>query len=191
MSYHSDSSDYYRIPETFYWRIEIDPTTKQCVEMRVAPGLENMCIEHPVVHPNFQTKDAVYAYAQCCNAIGDSTPPLGYAKFRLDGSAVVQPNIKPGEKNEEVDTYWFGPRRFAGEPLVIPKKNGNIERENDAYLVGLVYDAVKDKSSVVIFDLEKELNEGPVCTVWLKTALPHGLHGCFSPDDSAQTSYFC
>ena len=38
-----------------------------------------------------------------------------YTTFRLDGSAVVQPISTPGEKNKEIDTYWFGPRRFAGE----------------------------------------------------------------------------
>jgi len=182
--------DYQQIPVTYYWRMEIDPTTQKCVDLRVAPGQENMCVEHPVVHPNMQTKDAVYSYAQCCNAIGDASAPMGYAKMRLDGTAKVQPNLKAGEKNEEVDVYWVGPRRFAGEPLVVPKQNGNSEREEDAYLLGLVYDAVKDRSSVMVFDLEKDLKEGPVATIWLKTALPHGLHGCFSAD-SAQTSCFC
>jgi all-trans-8'-apo-beta-carotenal 15,15'-oxygenase len=148
-------------------------------------------MEHPVVHPNFATKDASYTYAQCCNVVGDASAPMGLAKMRLDGSAVVQSSLNAGDKNEEVDVYWVGPRRFAGEPLVIPKRNGNMDREEDAYLVGLVYDAVKDRSSLMVFDLERDLKEGPVCTLWLKTALPHGLHGCFAPDGSVQTSCFC
>jgi len=183
--------DYDKIPPTYYWRMEFDPKSKQCVDLRVSPGAENICCEHPVVHPNFQTKDATYAYAQCCNAIGDASAPMGYAKFRLDGSAIVQPNLDLGEKNYSVDVYWVGSRRFAGEPLVVPKRNGNLEREEDAYLLGLVYDAVKNQSSIVIFDLERDLKKGPVCTVWLRTALPHGLHGCFAPDPSVQTSSFC
>mmetsp|Transcript_19151 Transcript_19151/g.41479 ORF Transcript_19151/g.41479 Transcript_19151/m.41479 type:complete len:1093 (+) Transcript_19151:196-3474(+) len=185
------SPDYLQIPVTFYWRMEIDPTIEKCVDLRVSPGAENMCIEHPVVHPNFATKDATFAYSQCCNAVGDASAPMGYAKLRLDGGAVVQPNLKVGEKNEEVDVYWIGSRRFTGEPLVVPKLNGNLEREEDAYLLGLVYDAVEDKSAIMVFDLARELKEGPVCTIWLKTALPHGLHGCFSPDSSVKTSYFC
>ena len=116
---------------------------------------------------------------------------MGLAKMRLDGSAVVQTSLNVGDKNEGVDVYWVGPRRFAGEPLVVPKRNGNMAREEDAYLVGLVYDAVKDRSSLMVFDLERDLKEGPVCTLWLKTALPHGLHGCFAPDGSVQKSCFC
>lgn len=143
-----------------------------------------------MVHPNFVTKDAAYAYSQCCNVVGDSSAPMGLSKIRLDGSA-VQPSLDPGDKNEDVDVYWVGPRRFAGEPLVIPKRNGDLDREEDAYLLSLVYDAVKDRSSLMVFDLERELKEGPVCTLWLNTALPHGLHGCFAPDTSVLTSCFC
>jgi len=183
--------DYHQIPPTFLWRMEIDPVTQQCVDLRVSPGSENMCIEHPVVHPNFATRQATYAYAQCCNAVGDSSAPMGYARLRLDGSATPQTHLKPGEKNEEVDVYWIGSRRFAGEPLVVPKKNCNLDREEDAYLLGLVYDAVKDRSALMIFDLENELKAGPVATIWLKSALPHGLHGCFSPDSFVRTSCFC
>lgn len=184
-------SDYDKIPPTYYWRMEIDPEAKRCVDLRVSPGAENMCLEHPVVHPNFQTKDATYVYCQCGNSIGDASAPLGYAKVRLDGSATTKANLKLGEKNNDVDVYWLGSRRFCGEPLVVPKRNANLEREEDSFLLGLVFDAVKQKSSLVVFDLERELREGPVCTIWLKTALPHGLHGCFSPDPSVQTSCFC
>ena len=144
-----------------------------------------------MVHPNFATKDAAYAYAQCCNVVGDSSAPMGFSKIRLDGSGVVQSGLDVGDKNEDVDVYWVGPRRFAGEPLVIPKRIGDLDREENAYLLGLVYDAVKDRSSLVVFDLERDLKEGPVCSIWLKTALPHGLHGCFAPDISVQTSCFC
>lgn len=183
--------DYDKIPVTFYWRMEIDPETKQCVDLRVSPGNENICCEHPVVHPNFQTRSATFAYAQCCNAIGDASAPVGYAKLRLDGTAKVQTNLQPGEKNDDVDVYWIGSRSFAGEPLVVPKRGANMEREEDAYLLGLVYDSVEDKSSIMVFDLEKDMKEGPVCRLWLKSALPHGLHGCFAPDTSVQTSCFC
>ena len=56
---------------------------------------------------------------------------------------------------------------------------------------GLIYDAVKDKSAVTVFDLESDLNDGPVATIWLASSVPHGLHGCFAPDDSGSSSIFC
>lgn len=183
--------DYNQIPPTYYWRMEIDPKSQECVDLRVSSGSENMCVEHPVVHPNFQTKAPKFAYTQCCNAVGDSSGPMGYSKLRLDGGAPAQPHLKLGDKNEEVDVYWIGSRRFAGEPLVVPKRGVNLEDEDEAYLLGLMYDAVKHKSSLVIFDLKRDLKKGPVCTIWLKTALPHGLHGCFSPEKEVKSSCFC
>jgi all-trans-8'-apo-beta-carotenal 15,15'-oxygenase len=184
------SPDYDKIPPTYYWRLEIDPSTQTCMDLRVSPGQENMCIEHPVVHPNVQTRDATFAYAQCCNKVGDASAPMGYAKLRLDGVAPVQLGLEMGDMNDAVDVYWLGSRRFAGEPLVVPKR-GSSEKETEAYLLGLVYDSVRDQSSLMVFDLERELKQGPVCKIWLKTALPHGLHGCFAPDSSVQTSCFC
>ena len=171
--------------------MEIDPTIKKVIDLRVSPGAENVCCEHPVVHPNFVTRDATFSYAQCCNAIGDASAPMGLAKFRLDGGAKAQPNLKPGDINDQVDVFWLSPRQFSGEPLVVPKRGGDSENEKEAYLLGLVYDSVEDRSSIMVFDLEKDLKEGPVAQLWLKTALPHGLHGCFSPDASVQTSSFC
>jgi len=181
--------DYNKIPPTYYWRIEIDPDTQKCTDLRVSPGHENMCVEHPVVHPYVQTKDATYAVAQCCNKIGDASAPMGFAKMRLDGTAPVKPNWQMGDANDEVDVFWVGSRRFAGEPLVIPKQGSTDE--NEAYLLGLVFDAVRDQSCLMVFDLGNDLKDGPVCTIWLKTALPHGLHGCFSPDIDVNTSCFC
>ena len=205
--------DYCQIPETFYWRLEIDPQQQKCVDLRVSPGSENVCAEHPVVHPSFATRSPAFAYAQCCNVVGDASAPMGYAKLRLDGGIPPQ-NLKVGEKNEAVDVFWIGSRRMAGEPLVVPKRGANLEDETQvgarllflvvlcantvvlltylpqAYLLGLVYDAAKDKSSLWVFDLERDLRDGPLTKIWLKTALPHGLHGCFT-QDFLQTSCFC
>ena len=111
--------------------MEIDPAIKKCVDLRVCPGAKNKGSELAIVHPNFQTKDAKFAYILSSNAIGDSSPSMGYAKLRLDGTAKVQPNLKAGENNEEVDVYWVGSRRFAGEPLVVPKRNADLEREEE------------------------------------------------------------
>jgi len=102
-------------------------------------------------------------------------------------------NLKPGERNTNVDTYFFGTRYFAGEALVVPKANSDIKDEMQAYLLGMVQDCVKDKSFVAVFDLERPLKDGPICKLWLKSAVPHGLHGCFVPTDSVETyarSYF-
>ncbi len=81
--------------------------------------------------------------------------------------------------------------RFANEPLIVPKEGGDANNEKAAYLLGMIYDAVKDKSAVAIFDLENDLKDGPVATLWLASATPHGLHGCFALDDAGSPSVFC
>jgi all-trans-8'-apo-beta-carotenal 15,15'-oxygenase len=97
--------------------------------------------------------------------------------------------LAPGEFNSEVDAYWFGSRYFVSEPLIVPKQCGDPDKEEDAYLLGMVHDAARDRDFLAIFDLSRELKEGPVAKLWLKSSVPHGLHGCFAAE--ANTSVFC
>ena len=183
------SPEFQRIPATFLWRQEIDLQAKKVVSLDVAPGCANVCVEHVLVHPNFATRAAQYVYGTVSNVVGDSTPPNGYARLRvLEGS---NEPLQEGEYNREVEAYWFGTRYFTTEPLIVPKEGGNLENEREAYLVGVVRDAVAGRNFVAIFDLEKNLQEGPVCKVWLKSGVPHGIHGCFAQDDKGGPSVFC
>mmetsp|Transcript_2996 Transcript_2996/g.4495 ORF Transcript_2996/g.4495 Transcript_2996/m.4495 type:complete len:118 (-) Transcript_2996:29-382(-) len=96
-----------------------------------------------------------------------------------------------GEANTEVDAYWFGTRYFTTEPLIVPKEGGNLENEQEAYLLGMVRDAVQERNFLAIFDLERPLKQGPVAKVWLKSGVPHGIHGCFAKDSQGGSSVFC
>jgi len=177
------------IPPTNIWKLEIDPKTKKCVHLGIAPGAANVCAEHPLVHPNFNTKKVNYVYAVASNVIGDSTAPCGYCKLRVeDGGEYMLPE---GERNEDVDAWWFGTRYFAGEPLIVQKDGSDPNDETAAYLIGMVQDSVKDRSAVAVFDLERDLKEGPVSILWLKSSVPHGLHGCFAKDTKGSSSFFC
>jgi len=177
------------IPETFIWKLVIDPRSKKCVSLDIAPGALNACAEHPLVHPKFSTKKAKYVYAVGSNVVGDSSAPCGYVKLRVEESD--DRSLKAGEKNEKIDAYWFGSRFFAGEPIIVPKAGSNPEIETEAYLLGMVQDSVKDRSAVAIFDLDRDLQEGPVAMLWLKSSIPHGLHGCFSAEGKGGPSVFC
>jgi carotenoid cleavage dioxygenase-like enzyme len=180
--------DFGRIPPTYLWRMEIDPVAKTCVSLEIAPGSANACVEHVLVHPNFATRQAENVYAMISNVIGDSTAPSGYCKLKVEsGSRTV---LTEGEANEQVEAFWFGSRYFVGEPLVVPKKGGDPENENDAYLLGMVKDAAKEKSFVAVFDLARDLREGPVCKLWMKSGIPHGIHGCFA-EEAGGPSVFC
>jgi all-trans-8'-apo-beta-carotenal 15,15'-oxygenase len=180
---------YDKIPETFLWRVEIDIDEAKTVDMSIAPGSINVCAEHCVVHPNFLTKQAQNVYTMVSNLIGDSTAPGGFARHRVEDGSMKA--LKPGERNEEIDCYFYGTRYFGGEPLVVPKVGSDFDNEDQAYLVGLVCDSVTDKTFVSIFDLERPLRDGPVCNMWLKSQVPHGLHGCFDPQSDLKDSFFC
>lgn len=177
------------IPPTYYWKMVIDPRERKCVHLDVAPGSVNACAEHPLVHPNFTTTKAKYAYAVVSNLVGDASAPCGYAKLLVEDGDERKRKI--GEINEDIDAYFFGTRFFAGEPLIVPKHEGDINNEEAAYLLGMIFDAVKDRAGVAIFDLERNLNEGPIATMWLKSSVPHGLHGCFAADQNGSSSVFC
>ena len=181
--------EFNRIPETYLWRIEIDVKTGETIDMSIAPGSSNVCAEHCVVHPHFVSKRVRNVYATVSNLVGDSSPPCGYSRHRVEDGSTLP--LEPGERNNEIDCYFFGSRHFCGEPLVVPKHGADLEQEEQAYLVGVVCDAVRHKSFVSVFDLERPLREGPVCKLWLKTHVPHGLHGCFDPQSDLRTSYFC
>jgi carotenoid cleavage dioxygenase-like enzyme len=181
--------DFGRIPPTYLWRMEIDLVAKKCVSLEIAPGSANAwCVEHVLVHPNFATRQAENVYATISNVIGDSTAPSGYCKLKVEsGSRTV---LTEGEANEQVAAFWFGSRYFVGEPLVFPKKGGDPENENDAYLLGMVKDAAREKYFVAVFDLVRDLREGPVCKLWMKSGIPHGIHGCFA-EEAGGPSVFC
>lgn len=181
--------DFPRIPPTFLWKLEIDPEKRETVFLGIAPGAHNVCTEHMLVHPNFNTRKAQYVYGTASNIVGDSSPPCGYARFAVEKGS-TRP-LQPNEANEEVDAYWFGTRYFTMEPNIVPKEGGDPNDEKDAYLLGMVRDAASGKNFLSIFDLQRPLKNGPVAKVWLKSGVPNGIHGCFAKDSTGGPSVFC
>ncbi|KAG7337541.1 lignostilbene-alpha,beta-dioxygenase [Nitzschia inconspicua] len=180
--------DFRQFPPTFLWRLEIDPRKRECVSLNVAPGSANTCVEHILVHPNFTIRKAENVYGAGSNLIGDSSTPCGYVKCKVE-SGSPSDALPPGEFNSEVDAYWFGSRYFTTEPLIVPKRCGDPDNEEDAYLLGMVHDAARNRDFLAIFDLGRDLKEGPIAKLWLKSSVPIGLHGCFALDEN--TSVFC
>ncbi|KAL3935043.1 MAG: hypothetical protein SGBAC_009355 [Bacillariaceae sp.] len=181
--------EFRQIPPTFLWRLEIDPKEKRTVSLDIAPGCQNICTEHMLVHPNFITKKCENVYGTASNVIGDSTPPNGYVRLKVESGSTEK--LQPGEPNEDVDVYWFGTRYFVTEPIIVPKDGGDPYDEDAAFLLGIVRDAAKEKNFLAVFDLEKGLHEGPVAKIWLRSGVPHGIHGCFSKDSNGGPSVFC
>ena len=81
--------------------------------------------------------------------------------------------MKTGQKK-----YWSNHELcFTEEPIFIPNEN-NL-KEDDGYILGMVYDDLDEaRSSLIILDASEFI---PVCRLKLKHHLPHSLHGSWYP----------
>ena len=77
-------------------------------------------------------------------------------------------------QTQEKQIWSTHPQSFAEEPVIAP--NPESQREEDGWLLGLMYDYLEDRSSLVIFETA-DIAKGPVCRLWLTHHLAHGLHG--------------
>jgi len=74
-----------------------------------------------------------------------------------------------------------------GEPIFVPKheylNNGsrvNQNEEDDGWVITQLFVPDQSKTQFVILDA-KNLSAGPVARLQLKTHIPYGFHGTFSP----------
>jgi all-trans-8'-apo-beta-carotenal 15,15'-oxygenase len=86
--------DFRQIPPTFLWRLEIDPKSKECVSLNVAPGSANTCIEHILVRVTvckccLSHESSPHTHTQITSP---GSPKLQYSKSRKCLRNWVQPN---------------------------------------------------------------------------------------------------
>jgi len=55
---------------------------------------------------------------------------------------------------------------------------GDVD-EADCWIAAMLFDANAGKSALAILDGDN-IEAGPICQLWLKSFVPHGLHGCFT-----------
>ena len=53
--------------------------------------------------------------------------------------------------------------------------------EADVWLAGMMYCATRKASCLALLNGD-DIEAGPVCKLWLKNAIQHGLHGCYISD---------
>ena len=154
--------DFDYIAPTYLWQTTIDVQKSQ-VNHRIIPGAESICIAHPHINPQFETQDFRYIYTVFGNNLGVSSPSIGYLKF----------DVKTGQKK-----YWSNHELcFTEEPIFVPKEN-NL-KEDDGYILGMVYDDLDEgRSSLIILDASEFIT---ICRLRLKHHLPHSLHGSWYP----------
>ena len=155
--------DFKRIPPSLLFETVVDPATGTLVSHENPQPVRGLCIEHPHVDGSGKV------WASLANDRGVSSPPSGYVCYDL--------------KTGSVERWYAGPRKFCEELVVAPKGEG----EEGAWLLGMIYDAATNASSVHVFDGDR-IGAGPVAVVPLPHAVPHGLHGCFQPVDGPMSA---
>ena len=140
------------------WRFEMDLEAKT-VDRSL---LEARCCEFPVVHPDRVGREYQYSY-------------MG-AAVEIAGNMPLQTLVKVDVTTGQETICSYAPNGFVNEPVFVPKPGG---AEEDGWLLSMVFDGVRDRSSVVVVDV-KTMTQ--VSRLWLKHHVPYGLHGTFTPE---------
>jgi len=90
----------------------------------------------------------------------------------LDGTdtQLAHLNLVTGHKKG----FDFGSDKFTTEPIVAPGANGKN------YLLSEIYSHKDSKSYLAVLDAAN-INNGPICEIWLRHHLPIGFHGFWKP----------
>jgi all-trans-8'-apo-beta-carotenal 15,15'-oxygenase len=152
------------VPPGMLCRFTINPRTKK-IDRQV---LSKHSGEFPTTNPAYQGQPYRYLYL----SIGE------YEHLHAPLQAVLKYDLFTGSSQ----VWSAAPRGFVGEVVFVPRVAGAgmASREDDGWLLVVVYDAARHGSDVVILDADN-LAAGPVARLRLPHHLPHGLHGGFVP----------
>jgi all-trans-8'-apo-beta-carotenal 15,15'-oxygenase len=110
--------------------------------------------EFPRVHPELETGD----YRDVWLALDDGE---AIGRLEIESGAVVRHPLPAGQRG--------------GEPIPVPKR-GPGRGERDVWVLVLAYDAIADRSGVLIFDGAR-FPDPPVASAWFDHRIPVTFHG--------------
>ena len=147
------------------WRFTLD-LKQQIVKNQM---VESRCCEFPSVNPDKVGVSYRYLY-------------LG-AAHQGNVNAPLQAILKLDWQTKERQLYSFAPQGYVSEPIFVSKSGA--KREDEGWILTMVYDAGRNRSDVVILDAQ-DLSGDPITKLHLKHHIPYSLHGnwtsqCFQP----------
>jgi all-trans-8'-apo-beta-carotenal 15,15'-oxygenase len=143
------------VPPSLLYRTVIDLQSETSI-----PSHEEVCPGSVIEFLSQDERETHNVYCSIATTDYTSMPGTGFCQYNMVTSTTRH--------------WWAENRIFTGEILPVPKRNG----EPGSWLLAVLYDAEKRRSSLAILDSEK-LEEGPVCRLHLKHHLSYGLHGSF------------
>ncbi|MGD1921246.1 MAG: carotenoid oxygenase family protein, partial [Pleurocapsa sp.] len=123
--------------------------------------LESRCCEFPTHNPSKVGRDYRYLY-------------IGAAPEDSGRNAPLQGILKLDLETKKHQLHSFAPSGFVSEPIFVPKPNST--QEDEGWVLTLVYDGKKHRSTLAILNGEN-LAGDPVALLHLKHHVPYGLHG--------------
>ena len=123
--------------------------------------LESRCCEFPTHNPNYVGRDYRYLYIGAIPEDTGSNAPL---------QAILKLDLKTGAR----EVHSFAPTGYVSEPIFVPKLNAT--EEDAGWVLTLVYDGHKHRSTLAILDGEN-LSGDAIALLHLKHHIPYGLHG--------------
>lgn len=123
--------------------------------------LDDRLAEFPRIDDRLAGLDARYGYA----VTGNSSDSGAIHRYDLHADAAT--------------SHLLGPGRIPGEAVFVPADDAP---GGDGWLMAFVYDAVTDRSDLVVLDAG-DLAAAPVAAIHLPRRVPAGFHGNWLPDD--------
>ena len=126
--------------------------------------VDSFC-EFPKINPSLQGSKHQYVYF---------TKKLDESEVETIESPFFDQIVKLDIASGEINTLDLGEEQFPLEPIFIRKSNA--KKEDEGYLLSMIYDGNKHQSYLVIIDAQR-IEEGPVAKLHFGQALPISFHG--------------
>ena len=124
--------------------------------------IEERGCEFPSMNPVWIGKEHRYLYMSVCVNPTENGP--------------LQAIMKLDRESGERQLWSAAPTGFPGEPIFVPHPNGT--KEDEGWVISLVYDAATHRSYVAIIDAQN-INK-VIAKLHLKHHIPHGFHGTWT-----------
>jgi all-trans-8'-apo-beta-carotenal 15,15'-oxygenase len=142
------------------WRFTLD-LEQHSVERQL---LEGRCCEFPSLHPGRVGRPYRYLF------MGAAHNPTGNEPLQ----ALLKLDLTTGNRQ----LWSAAPAGYVSEPIFVPHPDAS--REDEGWVLALVYDSSRHRSDVVILD-GRDFEKEPIARLHLKHHIPYGLHGSWTP----------
>eukprot|EP01096_Ripella_sp_DP13-Kostka_P007990 TRINITY_DN2956_c0_g1_i2.p1 TRINITY_DN2956_c0_g1~~TRINITY_DN2956_c0_g1_i2.p1 ORF type:complete len:504 (+),score=162.43 TRINITY_DN2956_c0_g1_i2:8-1519(+) len=161
----------------FLHEFRMNLETGETSERRLVVDEENGHLfgEFPTINPQRQGLPTRYGYVATA-----TIPESGRFTAEFEGVAKVEITGGEGADVRKVGEITYGPGKFGGEAVFVPKVGG--ESEDDGYLLTFVFDENTEQSQFWIMDA-KNMSPDPLAIIDLPQRVPYGFHGIWVSQD--------